>query len=116
MNRSSTKVHASNAPGLRTRVRQLLHAFADAGQPSATGLQLFMGPNGGMIWTASAQVDRSEPYAGAAFPTPEKSAPMDAESPVIIRLPELTESPAYMPLEVPETAPQCLLTPARYRE
>jgi hypothetical protein len=81
--------------------RQLLHAFADAGQPSATGVQLFMGPNGGLMWTDGPGVDRSEPYGGAAFPTPAKPAPVDAESPVIVRLPEPTGSSVYTPLEAP---------------
>jgi hypothetical protein len=90
-----------NTHGFWLCARQLLHAFADAGRPSATGLQLFMGPNGGLIWTDSAQVDRSEPYVGAAFPTPEKSAPVDAESPVIVRPQESAGSPVYTPLEDP---------------
>ena len=101
MNRFTGKTHAVNAHGFWSYARHLLHAFADAGQPSATGPQLFMGPNGGLIWTDSAQVDRSEPYAGAAFPTPEKSAPVDAESPVIVRPQESAGSPVYAPLEAP---------------
>jgi hypothetical protein len=95
MNRSSRKT------GAWGRVQQVLHAFANAGQPSANDLQLFLGPNGGLMWTDSVQVDRSEPYAGAAFPTSEKSAPKDAESPVIVRPQELAGSPVYTPLEAP---------------
>ena len=63
MNRSSSKAHEANAPGLWSRARQLLRAFADAGQRSVTGLRLFVGPNGVLAWTEPAQVDRSEPYA-----------------------------------------------------
>ena len=62
MNRSSSKAHEANAPGLWRRARQLLRAFADAGQQSVTGLRLFVGPNGVLAWTEPAQVDRSEPY------------------------------------------------------
>src|SRR5215203_4404437 len=39
----------------------LLHAFAGAGQPSADGLRLHLGPSGVLVWTETAQVDRSEP-------------------------------------------------------
>ena len=46
MNRSSRKAHEANAPGSWSRERQLLLAFADAGQRSGTGLRLFVGPNG----------------------------------------------------------------------
>ena len=46
MNRSSSKADAANASVGRKRLRQLLHAFADAGQPSATGLQLLVGRMG----------------------------------------------------------------------
>jgi hypothetical protein len=101
MNRSSTQAHTANAPGLRTRFRQLLHVFAEAGQPSPAGLQLFLGPNGGLMWTDSVQVDRSEPYAGAAFPAPEKSAPVVAESPPVVRPQESAGSLVYTPLEAP---------------
>jgi hypothetical protein len=101
MNRSSKRAHAVNGRGLWSYARQLLHAFADAGQPSATGLQLFMGPNGGLMWTDGARVDRSEPYWDAALPTQEKWALVEAESPVIIRLPEPAGSPMYTPLEAP---------------
>jgi len=101
MNRSSRRTHAANTRGFRSYARQLLHALAEAGRPSSAGLQLFLGPNGGLMWTDSVQVDRSEPYAGAAFPTREKSAPVDAESPMIVRLPESAGSPVYTPLEAP---------------
>jgi hypothetical protein len=90
-----------NRHGFWSYAQQLLHAFADAGEPSATGVQLFMGPNGGLMWTDGRRVDRSEPYGGAAFPIPEKSASVDAESPVIVRRPESTGSPVYTPLEAP---------------
>jgi hypothetical protein len=102
MNKSSKRARAADAPWFWERTRQLLHAFADAGQPSATGLQLFMGPNGGLVWTDAAQVDRSEPYAAAGFPTTETSAaPEDTQSPVIVRPQEPVGSRAYTPLEVP---------------
>jgi hypothetical protein len=101
MTRSTSKGHAGNAPGFWERTRQLLHAFADAGQPSATGLQLLLGPNGGLMWT-DAQVDRSEPYAEAVFSTPEKSAArIHAQSPAVVRPEEPAASPVATPLEVP---------------
>jgi hypothetical protein len=102
MNKSTRKSHTANAPGFWQRTRQLLHAFADAGQPSATDLQLFMGPNGGLIWTDPAQVDRSRPYAGDVLSSPEKSAaPADGQSPATIRPEEPAGSPLYVPLEAP---------------
>jgi hypothetical protein len=102
MSKSSKRISAADGPGFWERTRQLLHAFADAGQPSATGLQLFMGPNGGLIWTDAAQGDRSEPYAAAGFPVTETSAPPeDTHSPVIVRHQEPAGSRGYMPLEVP---------------
>jgi hypothetical protein len=68
--------------------RHLLHAFADAGQPSATGLQLLVGPNGVLVWTEAAQVDRSQLYAGDVFTSPEKSAArVNGKSPATIRPP-----------------------------
>jgi hypothetical protein len=102
MNRSSRKADAANASVSWRRVRQLLHAFADAGQPSATGLRLHVGPNGVLVRTEAPQVDRSEPYADAVLAVPEKSAaPVDRQSPVDTRPEELAWSPAYTSLEVP---------------
>ena len=99
MNRSSSKAHEANAPGLWRRARQLLRAFADAGQRSATGLQLLVGPNGVLVTTEAAQVDRSEPYAVDVLSIPEKSAaPVDGQSPVTIRPEEPVETPAYAPV------------------
>jgi hypothetical protein len=102
MSRSTGQGHAVHAPGLLSYARRLLHAFAEAGQPSAAGPQLFLGPNGGLMWTDVAQVDRSEQYPGTV--NPEKSAParVDAESPEVIRPQEPAGSPAYAPLEAPE--------------
>jgi hypothetical protein len=51
MNTSSNKANAASGSVFRRRVRQLLHAFAHAGPPSATGLQLLVGPNGVLVWT-----------------------------------------------------------------
>jgi hypothetical protein len=65
MNRSSRKANAANASGSRTWARQLLHAFADAGQPPGTGLRLHVGPDGVLVWAEAPQVDRSEPYVAA---------------------------------------------------
>jgi hypothetical protein len=101
MNRSTGQGHAVNAPGLWSYARRLLHAFAEAGQPSAAGPQLFLGPNGGLIWTDVAQVDRSEPYPGTVFPEKSAPAPVDAESPEVVRPHEPAGSPAYPPLEAP---------------
>ena len=94
---------------LRKRLRQLLDAFADAGQPSATGLQLLVGPNGVLVWTQAPEVDRSEPYAGAVLAVSEKStAPVDRQSPVrtpsssgLLRPEEPVEPPVYAQLEAP---------------
>ncbi len=94
MNTSSSKAHAVNAHGLLSYARRLLHAFADAGEPSATGLQLFMGPNGGLMWTDSVQVDRSEPYAGDVFSNLQKAAaPVDRRSPVTVPHKERAKTP-----------------------
>jgi hypothetical protein len=102
MNTSSNKANAASGSVFRRRVRQLLHAFADAGQPSATGLQLLVGPNGVLVWTEAAQVDRSQPYAGDVFTSPEKSAArVDGKSPATIRPQEPAEHPVYGPLEAP---------------
>ena len=101
MNRSTGQGHAVNAPRLWSYARRLLHAFAEAGQPSAAGPQLFLGPNGGLMWTDVAQVDRSGPYPATVFP--EKSAPasVDAESPEVVRPQHPAGSPAYAPLDAP---------------
>jgi hypothetical protein len=102
MNRSSSKAHEANAPGLWRRARQLLRAFADAGQRSATGLRLFVGPNGVLAWTEPAQVDRSEPYAVTVIAVPERSAaPVDRQSTVTTPLEEPTGSPVNTSLEAP---------------
>lgn len=102
MNRSSSTAHEANAPGLWSRARQLLCAFADAGHRSATGLRLFVGPNGVLAWTEPAQVDRSEPYAVTVLAIPEMSAvPVDRQSTVTTPLVEPTESSVYTSLEAP---------------
>ena len=98
MNTSSKTANAANGSVFRGRMRQLLHAFADAGLPSATGLQLLVGPNGVLVWTEAGQVDRSEPSAGG----PEKSAArVDGKSPATMRPQEPAENPVYAPLEAP---------------
>ena len=98
MSRSSRKAAAANTSGSRSRARQLLHAIADAGQPSATGLQLLVGPNGVLVSTEAAQIDRSQPYAVDVLSIPEKSAaPVDGQSPVTLRPEEPVETPAYAP-------------------
>ena len=102
MNTSSNKANAASGSVFRRRVRQLLHAFADAGQPSATGLQLLVGPNGVLVWTEAAQFDRSQPYAGDVFSGPEKSAePVNTESTVFVRPEEPAGSPVHEALEAP---------------
>jgi hypothetical protein len=102
MKRSSSKADEANAPGLWRRTRQLLRAFADAGQQSATGLRLFVGPNGVFASTETAQVDRSEPYAMSVLAFPETSAaPVDRQSTVTPPLDEPTGSPVGTSLEAP---------------
>jgi hypothetical protein len=102
MNRSSSKAHEANAPGLWSRARQLLLAFADAGQRAGTGLLLFVGPNGVFASTEAAQVDRSEPYAISVLAFPETSAaPVDRQSTVTPPLEEPTGSPVDTSLEAP---------------
>lgn len=102
MNRSSSKAHEASAPGLWSRARQLLRAFADAGQQSATGLRLFVGPNGVFASTEPAQVDRSEPYAVTVLAVPQTSAvPVDRQSTVTTPLEEPTGSPVDTSLEAP---------------
>ena len=62
-----------------------------------------MGPNGGLLWTDAA-VDRTEPYAGAAFSTAKKSpepVPVDTESTVIVRPEEPAGSSVHAALEAP---------------
>jgi hypothetical protein len=93
MNRSIRKTNAANASGLRTWARQLLQAFADAGQPSGAGLRLHVGPNGVLVWAEAPQADRSEPYVAAVLTIPEKSAaPVDGQS---IGAEEPAETPVY---------------------
>jgi hypothetical protein len=102
MNRSSSKAHEANAPGLWSRARQLLRAFADAGQRSVTGLRLFVGPNGVLAWTEPAQVDRSEPYVVTVLVVPERSAaPVDRQPTVTPPIEEPTGSPVDTSLEAP---------------
>ena len=96
MNSSGRKAHPVNTHGLLSYARRLLHAFAGAGEPSATGLQLSMGPNGGLMWTDSVQVDRSEPYAGDVFSNPQKAvAPVDRRLPVTVPPKERAKTPAH---------------------
>jgi hypothetical protein len=102
MNRSSSKADEANAPGLWRRARQLLRAFADAGQQSATGLRLFVGPNGIFASTEAVQVDRSEPYTVTVLAFPGTSAaPVDRQSTVTPPLEEPTGSPVDTSLEAP---------------
>jgi hypothetical protein len=102
MNRSSSKAQEANAPGLWKRARQLLGAFADAGQRSVTGLRLFVGPNGVLAWTEPAQVDRSEPYAVTVLAIPETSTvPVDRQSRVTTALVEPMGSSVSTSLEAP---------------
>jgi hypothetical protein len=101
MNRSKTKAQV-NRPWLWSYARRLLHAFAEAGQPLSAGPQLFLGPNGGLMWTDVAQIDRSEPYGDGVFSIPEKSSlPVGAESPVIVNPQQAAASTGYRPLEAP---------------
>jgi hypothetical protein len=94
MNRSSRRAHAAKKPGLWSHARRLL-----AGQPSSAGLQLFLGPNGGLIWTDAAKVDRSEPYADAVLSIPEKSAAhIHGQSQAALR-PKEPAIPLYNPVE-----------------
>ena len=102
MNKSTRRAHAVNGPWLWSYARRLLHAFAETGRPSAIGLQLFMGPNGGLMWTDAAQVDRSEPHAGAVFSTAKKSQqPVDTESTMTVRPEELAGGPVHAALQAP---------------
>jgi hypothetical protein len=100
--RSSSKAHEASAPGFWRRTRQLLRAFADAGQPSTTGLRVFVGPNGVLAWPEPAQVDRPEPSAVTGLAVPERSAvPVDPQSTVTTALAEPTGSSVDTPLETP---------------
>jgi hypothetical protein len=100
VNRSSRKAHAPRTHGLSSYARQLLHAFAEAGQPSSRGLQLLMGPNGGLMWTDSAQVDRSEQCVNAVILIPESSAGrVQGQSPAAMRPEEPASNPIYTPVE-----------------
>jgi hypothetical protein len=102
MNRSSSNADEASAPGLWRRTRQLLRAFADAGQQSVTGLRLFVGPNGVFASTEAAQADRSEPYAISVLAFPETAAaPVDRQSTVTPPLEKPTGSPVDTSLEAP---------------
>jgi hypothetical protein len=102
MNRSSSKAHEANAPSLWKRARQLLRAFADAGQQSVTGLRLFVGPNGVLAWTEPAQVDRSGQHIVSVLAIPKtSSAPVDRHTTVTTVLEEPTGSPVDTSLEAP---------------
>ena len=102
MNRSSSKPQEANAPGLWKRARQLLRAFADAGQRSVIGLRLFVGPNGVLAWIEPDQVDRSEPYVISVLAVPERStAPVDRQSTVTTPVVEPTGSSVDTSLEAP---------------
>jgi S1-C subfamily serine protease len=68
---------------------------------SASGLQLLVGPNGGLVWTEAAQVDRSQSYAGEGFAIPEKSAArVHGQSAAAIR-PRSPRKPLYTRLVSP---------------
>jgi hypothetical protein len=102
MNRSSSEAHEASAPGLWSHARQLLRAFADAGQRSVTGIRLFVGPNGVLASTEPVQVDRSEPYVVTVLAVPERSAvPVDRQSTVTSPVVEPTGSPIDTSLEAP---------------
>jgi len=102
MNRSSSKAHEAKAPGLWSRARQLLLAFADAGQRSGTGLLLFVGPNGILASPEPAQVDRSEPYVISVLAVPARSAiPVERQSTVTTPLVEPTGSSVDTSLQAP---------------
>ena len=92
----------ANAPGLLSRARQLLRAFADAGQQSVTGLRLVVGPNGILAWPEASQVDGSEPYVISVLAVPERSAaPVDRQSTVTTPLVEPTGSSVDTSLKAP---------------
>jgi hypothetical protein len=100
--RSTSKTHAARAPRFWRRTRHLLQAFADAGQPSATGLRLFVGPNGVLAWTEPTQLDEPEPSAVTILALPETSAvPVDPQSTITTPLVEPTGSSVDTPLETP---------------
>jgi hypothetical protein len=102
MNRSSSEAHEANAAGLWSHARQLLRAFADAGQRSVTGIRLFVGPNGVLAWTEASQVDGSEPYVISVLAVPERSAaPVDRQSTVTTPLVEPTGSTVDTSLDAP---------------
>jgi hypothetical protein len=93
MSRSSSEAHEANAPGFWSHARQLLRVFADAGQPSVTGIRLFVGPNGVLALTEPVQVDRSEPYVVTVLTVPERSTvPVDRQSTVTTPVLEPTGS------------------------
>jgi hypothetical protein len=56
-------------------LRQVMHAFAEAGQPAAQEFQQMIGPNGPIAWTWVAQVDRRQPFS-VDVPTTAPSSPM----------------------------------------
>ena len=100
MNRSIDKAQKANVSGLWSRPWQLLRAFLDAGQRSASGLRLFVGPNGVLAWTE--QVDPSEPYVVTVLTVPERSAAsVDRQSTVTTPLVEPTGSSVVTSLEAP---------------
>ena len=79
MNRSRRKAHSANA--FESWAWQLLHAFANAGQPSAAGPRLHVGPNGVLVRYEAPQVDRPEPYVAAVLTIPKKpAAAVDGQS------------------------------------
>jgi hypothetical protein len=98
MNRTSTKAQAANQSGPLMHVRQLLHAFADAGQPLATGLQLLVVPNGGLIWTEDAPIDRSEPHTEVVVIS-APAARIQVRPPAAVQPQESAGSPVFTPLE-----------------
>ena len=100
--RSTSKAHAARAPGFWCRARHLLQAFADAGQPSATGLRLFVGPNGVLAWPEPTQLDEPEPSAVTVLAVPETSAVhVDPQSTVTTPSMEPTGNSVDTPLESP---------------
>ena len=103
MNRSSRKAHAVNAHWIAELGAAAAACLRRRWQPSATGLQLFMGPNGAWYGQRRLRLIVQSRTQAMFSLIPEKSAaPVDRRSPVTVPPRGAREDPRIRsPLEAP---------------
>jgi hypothetical protein len=77
----------------RKHARQLLHSFAEAGQPwIAAEFQPLVGPNGSLEWTRTDGVDRRQPFSEDVFATPRSPEQLPPKSRAGIHRPQAVDA------------------------